>query len=96
MAAQDIASNKAFGDVTADLLTHLGVKVDYVAVDWGTIVARRTQKSAPDKAGGTLSRIRLPAWTALIPHPSFFARTAIRHSRVAEYSGRRSRGRILV
>jgi peptide/nickel transport system substrate-binding protein len=51
MAAQDIASNKAFGDVTADLLTHLGVKVDYVAVDWGTIVARRTQKSAPDKGG---------------------------------------------
>ncbi len=45
MAAQDIAYNKAWGDVTADLLTRLGMKVDYAAVDWGTVVARRTQKS---------------------------------------------------
>jgi peptide/nickel transport system substrate-binding protein len=51
MAAQDIANNKVIGDVTADLLTRLGVKVDYVAVDWGTVVARRTQKAPPDKGG---------------------------------------------
>jgi peptide/nickel transport system substrate-binding protein len=45
MAAQDIAYNKAWGDITADLLTRLGMKVDYAAVDWGTLIARRTQKS---------------------------------------------------
>jgi peptide/nickel transport system substrate-binding protein len=32
------------GDVTVDLLTRLGMKVDYVAVDWGTVVQRRAQK----------------------------------------------------
>jgi peptide/nickel transport system substrate-binding protein len=47
MAAQDIASLKAWGDVTADLLQRLGMKVDYAAVDWGTVVARRSRKSAP-------------------------------------------------
>jgi hypothetical protein len=30
--------------VTVDLQTRLGVKVDYAAVDWGTVVARRAQK----------------------------------------------------
>src|SRR5713226_8832906 len=51
MAAQDLPSHKVWGDVTADLLRHLGVKVDYAAVDWGTLNARRTQKSPPNQGG---------------------------------------------
>jgi peptide/nickel transport system substrate-binding protein len=51
MAAQDIVSHKAWGDVTVDLLARLGVKVDYAAVDWGTVVARRAQKSPPGRGG---------------------------------------------
>jgi peptide/nickel transport system substrate-binding protein len=51
MAAQDLAAHKAWGDVTADLLTRLGMKVDYAAVDWGTVVARRAQKSPPGQGG---------------------------------------------
>jgi peptide/nickel transport system substrate-binding protein len=51
MAAQDIANHKAWGDVSVDLLTRLGMKVDYAAVDWGTVIARRAQKSAPGRGG---------------------------------------------
>jgi peptide/nickel transport system substrate-binding protein len=51
MAAQDIAHFKVWGDVTVDLLQRLGVKVDYAAVDWGTLNARRTQKSPPNRGG---------------------------------------------
>jgi peptide/nickel transport system substrate-binding protein len=51
MAAQDNAAHKAWGDVTADLLTRLGMKVDYASVDWGTVVARRAQKSPPGQGG---------------------------------------------
>jgi peptide/nickel transport system substrate-binding protein len=51
MAAQDLARHKAWGEVTADLLTRLGIKVDRVAVDWGTVVARRAQKSPPGQGG---------------------------------------------
>jgi peptide/nickel transport system substrate-binding protein len=51
MAAQDNSEHKPWGDVTVDLLTRLGMKVDYAAVDWGTVVARRAQKSPPGKGG---------------------------------------------
>jgi peptide/nickel transport system substrate-binding protein len=51
MAAQDLPHHKAWGDVTVDLLTRLGMKVDYAAVDWGTVVARRTQKTPPGQGG---------------------------------------------
>jgi peptide/nickel transport system substrate-binding protein len=50
MAAQDIPFMKAWGDVTVDL-TRLGMKVDFVAVDWGTAVARRAQRSPPGQGG---------------------------------------------
>jgi peptide/nickel transport system substrate-binding protein len=51
MAAQDLPHHKAWGDVTADLLKRLGMNVDFTAVDWGTVVARRSQKNAPAKGG---------------------------------------------
>jgi peptide/nickel transport system substrate-binding protein len=51
MAAQDLPHHKAFGEVTADLLKRLGLTVDYAAVDWGTVVARRAQKKPPSQGG---------------------------------------------
>src|ERR1700674_552747 len=45
LVAQDVAAHKAWGEVTADLLKRLGMKVDFVATDWGTVVARMPQKS---------------------------------------------------
>jgi peptide/nickel transport system substrate-binding protein len=51
MAAQDIGAHKAMGDVTADVLGRLGFKVDYAALDWGTVVARRAQRSPPGEGG---------------------------------------------
>src|SRR5262249_59895330 len=51
MAAQDIPHHKAWGDVTVDLLKRLGINVDFAAVDWGTVVARRAQKKPPAQGG---------------------------------------------
>jgi peptide/nickel transport system substrate-binding protein len=51
MAAQDIFQIKAWGDVTADLLKRLDVKVDFAALDWGTVLARWLQKSPPRQGG---------------------------------------------
>jgi peptide/nickel transport system substrate-binding protein len=51
MAAQDLPHHKAWGDVTVDLLKRLGMNIDYAAVDWGTVVARRAQKN-PAAQGG--------------------------------------------
>jgi peptide/nickel transport system substrate-binding protein len=43
MVAQDIASAKAWGNVAADLLTRLGMTVDYVATNHSDLAARRVQ-----------------------------------------------------
>jgi peptide/nickel transport system substrate-binding protein len=79
MARQDIPEFKPWGDVTVDLLTRPGMKVDYVAVDWGTVVQRPAQKSPPGQGGwqicidGTNKRVRANGekasfWRPNIPH----------------------------
>jgi peptide/nickel transport system substrate-binding protein len=51
MAAQDLPHHKAWGEITVDLLKRVGVNVDFAAVDWGTVVARRAQKNPPNQGG---------------------------------------------
>jgi peptide/nickel transport system substrate-binding protein len=51
LIAQDIPFLKAWGEVTADLLKRLDMNVDFVATDWGTVMARRAQKSPPGQGG---------------------------------------------
>ncbi len=51
IVAQDQPITKAQGDVTADLLKRMGMNVDFVATDWGTVGARRAQKT-PHNQGG--------------------------------------------
>lgn len=51
IVAQDQAPLKAMGEVTADLLKKLGMTVDYVATDWGTVGQRRASKSPPGQGG---------------------------------------------
>ena len=51
MVATDVAITKAEGDVTADLLARIGMNVDYQAIDWGTVGARRVKKD-PVAQGG--------------------------------------------
>ena len=51
LVAQDQPITKAQGDVTADLLKRLGVNVDFAAIDWGTVGARRAQKTPPGQGG---------------------------------------------
>jgi peptide/nickel transport system substrate-binding protein len=51
IVAQDQPITKAQGDVTADLLKRMGMNVDFVATDWGTVGSRRASK-APAGQGG--------------------------------------------
>ena len=51
VVAQDQTITKAQGDVTADLLKRLGMNVDFVATDWGTVGSRRAQKTPPGQGG---------------------------------------------
>ncbi len=51
LVATDVAITKAQGDVTADLLGRIGMNVDYQALDWGTVGARRAKKEPPTQGG---------------------------------------------
>jgi peptide/nickel transport system substrate-binding protein len=51
LVATDIPITKAQGDVTADMLRRIGMNVDYVATDWGTVGALRAKKDPPGKGG---------------------------------------------
>jgi len=51
LVAQDQPITKPQGDVTADLLKRLGMNVDFVATDWGTVGARRAVKTPPGQGG---------------------------------------------
>ena len=54
LVAQDQQITKAQGDVTADLLKRLGMNVDFVATDWGTVGQRRAMKSPPGQGGWSM------------------------------------------
>ncbi len=47
----DVPIVKAQGDVTADTLNKIGLNVDYVATDWGTVGARPAQRKPPAEGG---------------------------------------------
>jgi peptide/nickel transport system substrate-binding protein len=51
LVATDVSITKAQGDVTADLLRKIGMDVDYQALDWGTVGARRAKKDPPSEGG---------------------------------------------
>jgi peptide/nickel transport system substrate-binding protein len=45
---------QAFCQVTRELLTQLGIKVEYVSADWGTVVQRRASKEPVEKGGWSI------------------------------------------
>jgi peptide/nickel transport system substrate-binding protein len=45
------SDKRSDSEVTHDLLKRLDMKVNFAAVDWGTVVARRAQKTPPDQGG---------------------------------------------
>jgi peptide/nickel transport system substrate-binding protein len=51
LAATDIALTTLQAEVTAEMLRRIGMTVDYVATDWGTLAARRNNKG-PVAQGG--------------------------------------------
>ena len=47
----DFPNLKALADVGADMLRRIGMTVDYQAMDWGTLLARRARKGPVDQGG---------------------------------------------
>jgi len=54
VVAQDVSITKAQGEITADILKKIGMNVDFVATDWGTVGQRRASKNEPGKGGWSM------------------------------------------
>ncbi|ONG58874.1 ABC transporter substrate-binding protein [Pseudoroseomonas deserti] len=54
LVATDVPITKAQGDVTADMLARIGMNVDYIATDWGTVGSRRTSKKPVAEGGWSI------------------------------------------
>jgi peptide/nickel transport system substrate-binding protein len=51
LGASNIESINAMSMVVQDTLTRIGMNVDYVSTDWGTVMQRRTSNQPTDKGG---------------------------------------------
>jgi len=54
MVAVDYPILKALGDVGADMLAKIGMNVDYIVTDWGTMLQRRAKKEPAGQGGWNL------------------------------------------
>jgi peptide/nickel transport system substrate-binding protein len=62
LAATDFPTLNALGQVGNDMLRKAGMNVDFVATDWGSVVARRASREPPEKGGWS---IFFTFWTGL-------------------------------
>jgi peptide/nickel transport system substrate-binding protein len=76
MAASDNPVLAALGEVANDVLRRLGMNVDYVVSDWGTLVQRRASKAAPDAGGWNMFHTTWYGLDLINPSVSQMLRTA--------------------
>ena len=74
MAPTDFPSINAMSEVTRDLLTKLGMTVDYVATDWGSALRRQANREVPAKGGYNLFCTYSPGITHYTPAAHSFLR----------------------
>jgi len=55
------------GQVTADLLRRLGMNVDLVETDWGSVVQRRASREAPERGGWSIFHTWWPGISIINP-----------------------------
>ena len=51
LGAADFPTISAMAQVGADMMSRMGLNVDYRAMDWGSVVQRRASREPPDKGG---------------------------------------------
>ena len=54
LSASNVPTATAASLVAADMLRHVGMNVDYEAMDWGTVATRRMSKQPTDKGGWSI------------------------------------------
>ena len=76
LSASDNPVLAALGAVANDVLTRLGMNVDYVVSDWGTLVQRRASKATPADGGWSMFHTTWNGLDLINPGVSQMLRTA--------------------
>lgn len=76
MSPTDFPAIQAMSEVTRDLLTKLGMPVDYIATDWGSALRRQANRELPSKGGYNLFCTYSPGITHYTPPAHNFLRGA--------------------
>jgi peptide/nickel transport system substrate-binding protein len=75
LVAADVPSAKAASDVCADMLKRIGMDVEYLAMDWGTVAQRRMKKVPLAQGGWNIWIMPGPGLTEFNPVVSGLLRT---------------------
>ncbi len=76
MSPTDFPAIEALSQVTRELLTKLGMQVDYIATDWGSCLRRQSNRELPAKGGYNLFCTYSPGITQYTPAAHSFLRGA--------------------
>jgi peptide/nickel transport system substrate-binding protein len=74
MTASDYPVSNSQSMVTYEALKKLGLNVELMSVDWGTLLKRRTSKEPVDKGGWSLFHTTQPPFDGIDPATNFFLR----------------------
>ena len=74
LAPGDYPQINALSLVTADLLKRLGMNVELVSTDWGTVVQRRASREPPDKGGWNVFHTTSGGADLILPATNLYLR----------------------
>jgi peptide/nickel transport system substrate-binding protein len=74
LGANDLPVINAMSDVTNDALRKIGVNIDYQMMDWGSLLARRVKRDAPDHGGWSIMPIAVDGIEQVTPLTHRFVR----------------------
>jgi peptide/nickel transport system substrate-binding protein len=76
LAASTIPTIYAEAQVAADVMQKIGITVDFVALEWGSVVARRASREPPDKGGWNIFFTYLGGFGNISPGPDIAIRAS--------------------
>ncbi len=74
ISPSDFPTIGPLGEVTNDILTKLGMNVEFVSTDWGTVTQRRSSKEPVEKGGWSILHTWFPSNIAGTPVEQLFIR----------------------
>lgn len=76
IGAGDLPTIGHLNDIAADLLKQLGFNVDYVVMDWGSMLLRMANRNSIDKGGWNAFCVHVPGITQVDPSAHTFLRAS--------------------